>query len=210
MVKLGRPPGSLPAPTGPEILTLPPRRRLWRVYFRASSHPTVWNQFRTFGPTDARFDHHLPDGAGNPCDQSRAILYAAEDLVSAIAEVFQRSRSIHRARGEPWLVGFSLERPVVLLDLRSTWPTRAGASAAISTGARSYARQWATRIYETFPEIAGLAYASSMHALQAAVAFYERAMPSLAGRPFFHRAFSDPAWDTVLRNAAARIGYRII
>ncbi len=45
-------------------------------------------------------------------------------------------RTIDVRRDEPWLVGCRLTADVRLLDLVWLWPTRAGASAAISGGPR--------------------------------------------------------------------------
>jgi len=45
--------------TVPQWHAVEPGELLWRVYFRSGEHPSRWHQFRTFGPTDARFDHHL-------------------------------------------------------------------------------------------------------------------------------------------------------
>jgi len=85
----------------------------------------------------------------------------------------------------------STSRDVGLLDLTGPWPTRAGASQALSSGPRSRAREWSRRIYEDYPMIEGLYYPSSMHgARYAAVALYERAESSLPPRPSFHRALA--------------------
>jgi hypothetical protein len=81
-------------------------------------------------PTNSRFDHHLPPSAV----QDRGILYAAITGMTPFAEVFQETRVIDRRRNAPWLVAFDLARPLELLDLTDSWPTRAGASMAINSG----------------------------------------------------------------------------
>ncbi len=59
----------------PDIRHLAPGTSLWRVYFRAGRYPSVWYDFRAFGPlSTSRFDHHHPDAQGNPQVQDRAIL----------------------------------------------------------------------------------------------------------------------------------------
>ena len=79
MVKLPDPPEPawLSAHVAPELRPLPASSRLWRIYFRAGPHPTLWNSFRHWGPTAARFDHHLADAGGQGCLQARGVLYAA-------------------------------------------------------------------------------------------------------------------------------------
>jgi hypothetical protein len=72
----------------PAIKRLTAGTRVWRVYFRGGLQPGRWNQLRTFGPTTARFDHHLPDSAGEPREQTRAIQYLALDGITPLAEVF--------------------------------------------------------------------------------------------------------------------------
>ena len=56
---------------------------------------------RTFGPTTARFDHQLPDVAGNSGEQMRAIQYLTLDGITPLAEVFQDTRVIDRAARSP-------------------------------------------------------------------------------------------------------------
>src|ERR1700737_4620438 len=106
---------------------------LWRIYGSAGPHAGPWSGCRHFGRVStARFDHHEPP----PADQPRAVLYAALAVQTCVAEVFQDTRVIDRLRRGAWLVGFRMAREVSLLDLSGTWPTRAGASQAISSGPR--------------------------------------------------------------------------
>lgn len=151
----------------------------------------------------SRFDHRgaTPNGK---------VLYAAEDVHTPFAECFQETRLIDRVRDDPWLVAFELVRDVVLLDLTGPWPTRAGASQALSSGPRPRARAWSRRIYEDYPMIEGLYYPSSMHgARYAAVALYERAENSLASRPSFHRALADSTLVGVIARARTIFGYDV-
>jgi len=204
VAKLPLPPRPLDLP--PEWTVLPAGKLLWRAFFRGGAHPVRWNDFRVFGPMAAsRFDPHDPP----PRLQGRGILYAADHGRTCLAEVFQETRVIDRADREPWLVGFRLNADLRLLDLTGLWPTRAGASMAICAGRRDRSRAWSRAIYEAYPGAGGLIYPSSMYAHQPAVALYERARPALPGGPAFHRPLSDPALHTVLRNAAAELGYRL-
>ncbi len=207
MPKFPNPPSvSKLSATKADIRLLATGRLIWRVYFRSGPHPTTWNELRAFGPTNSRFDHHVAPAAV----QARKILYGAEHGPTCIAEVFQASRTIDRTTDKPWLVGFHLTRPVEFLNLTGAWPTKAGASMAINTGRRSRARLWSQVIYEGYPTVDGLFYASSMDANRPAVALYERAESAISSAPSFDRALSDPAMETPLKHAANRFGYALI
>jgi hypothetical protein len=188
----------------PELRVLPAGALLWRVYFRGGKHPTLWHAFRSFGPLrPGRFDHHVPP----PRTQDRGIFYAAAEGTTCLAEVFQDTRLIDRLARDPWLVAFALEAPVSLLDLTGAWPTRAGASTAIATGPRPRPQRWSRAIYEAYPAVQGLRYASSMHGNRPAVALYERATTALPPMPAFHRALRDPGLLPMLRHVAGDLGY---
>jgi hypothetical protein len=82
----------------------------------------------------------------------------------------------------------------------------------INTGSRFRAQRWSLAIHAAYPDLHGIYYSSSMHANQPAIAFYERAEASgaMPAHPLFHRSLNDPALLTVLRNAAADLGYLLI
>ncbi len=190
----------------PEWYPVEPGDELWRVYFRGGEHPSRWNQFRTFGPADARFDHHLEDRA----DTGRAVMYLALSPVTCLAEAFQKTRTIHRTHRMPALVGFAMTSELKLLDLTGTFATRSGASMGLMTGARSVGRNWARGLYAAYPEAQGLAYPSSMHANAVAVVLNDRVpATALPPSPGFHKALDDPGMITVLKNAGREIGYVI-
>ena len=196
----------------PDIYTLKSGLTLWRIYFRGGPHPTSWADFRSFGPLDGRFDHHLPDEQGEPTSQTRGILYGAEEGATCFAEVFQRTRVIDRFRREPWLLAFELATPLKLLDLTGSFATRAGASMALMTGPRAVARRWAQAFYDAYPDVQGVYYPSSMYANAPAIALNERAATkgAMPGLPSFHRALADNAVHTVIRNDARKIGYKVV
>jgi len=176
------------------------------MYYRGGAHPTAWNRFRHWGPApNMRFDHHSPPAR----TQVRGTVYGALRVYTCFAEVFQETRTIERSRNRPWLVGLKLARAVSLLDLTSTWPTKAGTSMVVNSGRRDRARAWSLRIYEDYPMIDGLYYPSSMDSNQPAVALYERALGALPARPLFHRALADPALNSAIVKAALLFNYGV-
>lgn len=207
MAKFPEPPPPAQLATLPPVQrVLPAATRCWRIYFQGGEPPGVWNVFRGYGPTNARFDHHLPP----PRVQDRQVLYAAEHALTCFAEVFQDTRTIDRRWNDPWLVGLELVRPVTLLDLTGPWPTQAGASMAINSGPRPRARRWSQAIYVAYPTVEGLYYSSSMNANEPALALYERATAALPGRPLFHRGLGDAALAAAIMRAAQRLNYAVV
>jgi len=185
---------------------------LSRVYFRAGRHPTHWNAFRYFGPTGSRFDHQLPNNAGQGILQRRGVLYAAVNAVTCLAEVFQApGRTINRYRGSPWLVIFELQVDLDLLDLSSRFPLQSGASMKLMSGPSSFGRNWAQGFYAAYPRLHGLYYPSSL-TNETAMVLNDRAdhANALPGTPLFNRSLSDPLMLTALKNAAQDIGYDLI
>ena len=181
---------------------------LWRLHFRGGDHPSTWNEFRRFGPVaTARFDHHTKPRR----EQNRAILYAATKGPVCIAEAFQRDRTIDRRARDPWLVGFRLRADLELLDLTGLWPTRAGASTLISSSeARSRTQHWSRSMWNAYPHITGLWYASSMHSPDPGIALYERAHSSLPESPSWYLPLSHGALSLPLRNIANDLGYDLV
>jgi hypothetical protein len=134
-------------------------------------------------------------------------MYAARDIATCVAEVFQAARFVDVVSRTPWLIGFELASDVTLLDFSGTWPTAAGASIAINSGPRPRAQRWSRAIYDAYPKVQGIWYPSSMHANQPAVALYERATHALPGAPIFHRPLADPALRRVVGAIAHSLGY---
>jgi hypothetical protein len=205
MPKFPEPPAHLPPP---QLHVIPSDTPMWRIYFTGRPHPTSWNTFRFWGPTSSRFDHH-PDPPGI---STRGILYTAtgnDAFTTCIAEVFQGTRTINTAARQPRIVSFRTVRDLRLLDLTGTWPTQAGASMAISSGARPRARRWSQAIYAAFPDVDGIHYGSSMNANQPAQALFERAHNAVPLAPTLDRALADAALVGRLAAAAHRLNYRI-
>ena len=113
-------------------------------------------------------------------------------------------------RRKPWFVVFRTVRVLELLDLRGLWSTRAGASAAISSGSKARARRWSRAIHEAYPTLDGIAYPSSMGGGADALALYEPAAAVLPPAPEFHRALVDPALNAPLLQATNAINYDLV
>jgi hypothetical protein len=212
MSKSANSPGvSVLAEIAPCVVTLPADSTLARVYYTSSAHPLPWNSFRSFGPLNFRWDHHLPAAADEPHEQGRAVYYAAANAVTCLAEVFQATRRIDRVYQAPWLVVFNTLRPLTLLDLTGDFATRMGASMAIHSRSRARARGWAGDLYEAFPAVEGVVYASSMHGGAPGLAFNERVLrsPLFPPHPEFHRALADDVLLDPLKHAAQALGYAL-
>lgn len=193
---------------GPEFAVYGRRTLLFRIYFRGGARPASWNEFRRYGPlASARFDHHPRSQGLHP---ERGILYAATEVKTCVAEVFQSGRTVNLRRREPWLAGFELAGDVSLLDLTGNWPTRAGASMKIGSGPRSVCRRWSRAIYEAYPQAEGLAYSSSMNANQLALALYERSEPTLVSNPSINVPLSHPGLTSELDRIAGELGYSLV
>lgn len=214
MAKFPEPPGvKFLQQLTPVIQTFAAGTEVTRVVFGAGRHPTSWDAFRYVGPTASRFDHHIPDSTGQPCHQTRGIMYLAvgpQSVPTCLAEAFQTTRTIDRNSRLPILAGFALSTPITLLDLTGPFVTAIGASTAIHSGQRPRARRWAQQLYDAFPAVDGLLYCSSMYGNQPAIALFERGQGALPARPILHRELRDAAVQNVLQATADEIGYLVV
>ena len=143
--------------------------------------------------------------------QERGIYYTATDAKTCLAEVFQMARRIDRAFQSPWLAVFECAQPLLVVDLTGDFAARMGASMAIHSGDRERARGWARDLYEAFPNIQGIRYASSMNGGAPAFALNERALRGalFPPHPLFHRALADDVMIDPLKHAAQALGYAL-
>lgn len=88
-----RPPAEL-AITADDLTTLPAGTAMWRIHPTDRPHVVPWNALRSFGPTSNRFDPHPPPPRDHP---DHGVAYTALDPFTTFAEVYQRTRTIHRA-----------------------------------------------------------------------------------------------------------------
>ena len=204
MVKLPRDPGSLTIDTADVVDW--PHRKMVRIHGTVGPHSLEWYQLRHFGPTPTRFDPHPPPPATHP---DFAVMYAAADVDTALAEVFQRGRVIEpSAPNSPYLTVWEASRSLRLLDLRGTWPIRQGASHAINTGPHQVCRRWAHAIAIHPQAVDGLLYSSSMTGSDATALFLPAA-DSFPENPELSLPLSDPGLGGVVECAAERIRYAI-
>lgn len=210
MVKLPRPPQPAElvarAPLTGALHTVDTEVILWRIHYTLGAHVVAWNQPRRWGPARGRFDpHQLPPGV----DAQRGVLYVGDQIPVVLAEVFQHTRRVDVTAGAPWLTGLRLTRTVSLLDLTGLWPTRAGASQAIAAGPRPQAQAWARVIADTWPDLDGLWYRSSMHGRGHCAALWSLSVDAIPDTPLLSVPLAHPAlWDA-LAHACERLGYRL-
>jgi hypothetical protein len=200
----------------PAVHTLPAGSDIVRIWFGRSRHASGFAHFRDFGPTSSRFDHHLPDRAGRPISGPRAILYAIDAaadphaFMSALAEVFQQTRTIDLTAGEPRLTIFQTTRDLFLLDLTGHWTTRVGASASLSSGPRAITKEWSRDFYGAYPNLDGLRYRSAMSGGSSlSLALYERSRSAMPTAPLVDRSLHHAVLRPDLVRAARTLGYSI-
>lgn len=209
MAKLPRPRLPLPPLSADDLTEVEAGTLVWRIYRVGGKHPAGWGSFRFHGPLAVgRFDHQIPPAHN---DAGRGILYGALEGHTAVVEAFQDSRVIDRFRDSPWLVAFELELDVVALDLRGVWPTKAGASQAISSGRRDIAQGWSREIFGAYANAQALVYPSAMAGGAAVnIAMYERARNAIPPRPTLHVPLAHPGLEANLNRIAAKYGYGMV
>ncbi len=166
-----------------------------------------WNELRTFGPLRSmRWDPHP---GPQPADHPDGVLYAASDVATSLAEIYQSTRVIDTRAGAPRLTAWEPTRPLRLLDLSGTWLLRNAASAALLAAPRSTCRRWARGIYAAWPELDGLQAPSTMTGL-INVVLWTAAADAMPASPSFSRPLTQPVVWSLAQAAAAEIGYRIV
>jgi len=180
---------------------------LWRIHRTVGEHVLAWNQLRTHGPlATMRWEPH-PEPRR---DQREGVLYAATDLGTAVAEVFQATRLVDTISGTPHATAWQPTRPLRLLDVTEGWALRNGAAAALGAAPRSTCRAWARSIATTWPDLDGLWVTSTMTGHHSVV-LWNPADDSFPTAPLFSRPLGDPTLLSILRRIAAKdLNYRIL
>jgi hypothetical protein len=180
---------------------------LWRIYASAGEHAASGPEFRTWGPSlGGRFDPH-PLPAGDTSGES--VLYAATDLLTAVAEAFQETRRLERVARTPRVAAWEPTRGLRLLDLTGTWPMRAGAGGLINTGRRVITQQWARAIRERWPDLDGVLHRSSITQTPTCVTLWAPAADTIPATPELDRALSDAVLLPWLVGVCSVTGYEL-
>lgn len=168
--ELGEPPAEWN--TAPIVLTVSAGTVFIRlhdpIYSTRNPYPVLDPaERRSVGPF-ARFDPHAADDSG------RGVVYGAERLTGAVAEVYGQTRTIDRL--ESMQVGFfAPRRDLELIDLRGQGALAVGATAELmTTPDRDLSQRWARWLYERYRRAAGVAY-TGRYAGCLCVALWERA-----------------------------------
>jgi hypothetical protein len=193
----------------PETRSVPVGTLLWRIFPTEGPFPVQWDEFRAFGPTASRFDHH-PEDPPPRVHRDHWILYAADRYSCAFAEYFQDGRAINRTRNKPWIVNFATDKALSLLDVTGGWMLKAGGGAAIATGERAQSRKWSRAFHAAWPDIDGICYRSSLNPDWLAFAFYERARRAMPRVPLLHAPLTDSRVAALVANAAGETGYDLL
>ena len=176
---------------------------LWRIHRTRGEHVLRWNGFRRFGPlSTARWDPH-PRPVGDHPDVG--VTYAAIDLRTAVAEVFQTTRRVD-ATDAVSATSWTPTRPLRLLDLTGGWAVRNQGAHALAAAPRRTCRDWSHAIRQCWSDLDGL-WAPSTLTGTPILALYETAADAFPDRPLFTRALSTPLLWSLVTEAAESIGY---
>lgn len=204
---------------GPYVHVHPAGELLGRIYFTGGEYGVGWSQFRHYGPTSSRFDHHPTRRTSHP---EHGIYYAAPKvtdvhgravtaLQTCLVEVFRDTGVVDTATNNPYFVLFRPRRPMNLVDLvDSNWITLAGGNALIYAGARSRARAWARAIHAQYTDIDGLFYGCSNLPRGRSIALFERAKGAIPPRPEVNLPLSHPGLWPYVEAACDDLGLDLI
>lgn len=194
-----------------DIATSATDQALWRIHKTSGPYPTAWDDYLSHGPLcGMRWDPHP---VGPPEDHPDcAVLYAAYDLETCLAEVFQAGRRVDTTRAGPYATAWFPARALRLLDLTGDWPMRMGAAHALLSTPKSTCRNWAHAIASapqnaTLP-IEGLLARSTVTGKDMPVLF-AASRAALTAAPAFTSPLDGPKMFTLADNFAARYKWTI-
>lgn len=151
-----------------------------------------------------RWDPHPSPTGDHP---GYGITYAAVDVATAVAEVFQTNRVVPIS-SDVCLTSWTPVRALRLLDLTGDWALRNEAAHALHAARRSTGRAWSNAIRDTWRWLDGL-WAPSTLTGRPVIALYEPAAGSFPAVPAFSRTLDNAVVWSVVADAARGIGYRI-
>jgi len=135
-------------------------------------------------------------------------------LDTCLVEVFRDTGVVDVATNNPYFALLRLTRDLRLLDLAdSRWITVAGGNAAISSGRRSQAREWARAIYRHYggseaPD--GLFYSCSNMPNGRSVALFERSRNALSQHPALDLPLAHPGLWADVEYACTELGLDLV
>lgn len=177
---------------------IPFQQPLWRIHRTQGEHVIAWNGFRTFGPVAARYDPHPDPRGDHPGD---GVSYAATDLKTAVAEVFQSRRRVDTTTDAPYATSWTPLRPLHLLDLTQDWALFNGAAHSLAHASQPTCKGWSRAIHQAWPTLDGLWTPSTMTG-RPMVVLYEPASSAMPVYP----DFSEPLSTAIVWSVVARIG----
>ena len=196
-----------------DVVAVPRTARLVRVFAAGGRHRQRWNSFRYTGPLPhARFDPHPLSADGGPTTtKDHGSLYFGLSVRTSVAEVFQSTSIVDRSTRRPHLVVFRPRRTLCLLDLGGLWPTRAGGSQEISSGAKIMTQAWARAIRAAYPDLDGLWYRSSMDSGDPAICLWDPpAAGALPAAPDVLLPLDYPGLDLPLARICDELNYTLL
>jgi hypothetical protein len=186
---------------------------LVRIFVAGGAHRQRWNSFRYTGPLPhGRYDPHPPGPDGRPADsENNGVLYFGLSVRTSLAEVFQATATVDRVTRRPHLVVFRPRRTLRLLDLSGLWPTRAGASQEISSGAKVVTQAWARAIRAAHPDFDGVWYRSSMDSGDPAICLWDKpAGTAIPPAPDVLLPLDHPGLDLPLARLCDKLNYTLL
>ena len=184
--------------------------QLWRIHTVGGAHPSRWNELRTFGPLDARWDPHPGPRGDHP---AHGVGYASTHPTTSFGEVFQRRRRVDLTDPDQYLTGWRPTRELRLLDLTDTWPSRQDAAGALSAAPKPVCRAWARAIFDELvldgPRVDGL-WVTSTITNRPVVVLYGPAQDSYPSAPAISRPLHHDDLVPAVDLAVAELGYGLV
>jgi hypothetical protein len=114
--------------TDDDLLVLNAGVQLLRIHPLGGAHPHAWDQFRSWGPTRSRFDHHTLPRRNHPVRRIAYLTRGDTAFTAALAEYFQDDAGgvgpIDRGHRRPTATIITLVAEVTL-NLDGGWVKRA-------------------------------------------------------------------------------------
>jgi hypothetical protein len=196
-----------------DIVAVHSGTRLTRVFAAGGRYRDRWNSFSYTGPLPhRRFDPQPAGENGQPVSSpEHGVMYVQLSVRTSIAEEFQATSIVDLSTRLPHLAVFRPRRTLRLLDLAGLWPTRAGASQEISSGAKIVTQAWARTIRAAYPDLDGVWYRSSMDSGEPAICLWDPPAASvLPDAPDVLLPLDHPGLDIPLSKICEDLNYTLL